>query len=248
MNEKYIWEYLMGKIGNAYGVAAVMGNLMAESSLSPVCATSLKRAGYDSITQYIADSDSGKHDFAHDGVAFGLAQWCYYSRKQAFLDYAKKLGGSVSAINVQLEYLWKEMSEKYKTVWAAVCQANDIRGASDIIMLKYEKPATTTEAAKKKRADYGQKFYDQFATARDEDIADAVNADKQDEPKLNGKKTVRAKVNVNVREGDSKNYAIYGLLQKGQEAQWVATAENGWFAIRFRGQVGWVCNEFAERV
>lgn len=247
MNKRYIWDYLMGNVGNAYGVAAIMGNLMAESSLSPVCATNLHRAGYGSITQYIADSDSGKHDFAHDGVAFGLVQWCYHSRKQALLDYAKKLGGSVSALNVQLEYLWKEMSG-YKAVWNAVLTAKDVRSASDIIMLKYEKPATTTEAAKKKRADYGQKFYDQFATVMAEGIVAAVNADKQDEPKLNGKKTVRAKVNVNVREGDSKNYAKYGLLPKGQDAEWVATAENGWFAIRFRGKVGWVCNEFAERV
>src|SRR5699024_6731747 len=31
--EKVIWDYLMKKIGNAYGVAGLMGNLYAESGL-----------------------------------------------------------------------------------------------------------------------------------------------------------------------------------------------------------------------
>lgn len=31
--EKYIWDFLIGKIGNAAGVAGLMGNLYAESGL-----------------------------------------------------------------------------------------------------------------------------------------------------------------------------------------------------------------------
>lgn len=34
-NEQKIWSFLMGKIGNAYGVAGLMGNLNAESALNP---------------------------------------------------------------------------------------------------------------------------------------------------------------------------------------------------------------------
>ena len=33
--EKTIWDYLIGKINNPYGVAALMGNLYAESALRP---------------------------------------------------------------------------------------------------------------------------------------------------------------------------------------------------------------------
>ena len=33
--EKFIWDYLMDKIGNAYGVAGMMGNMYAESGLVP---------------------------------------------------------------------------------------------------------------------------------------------------------------------------------------------------------------------
>ena len=157
MNEKVIWDFLNSKTGNAYGTAAIMGNLMAESSLNPRNATNLKKTGYATVDQYIIATDDGVHDFAHDGVAFGLVQWCYYSRKQGLLEYAKATGRSVGDLEMQLEYLVKEMSEHYKTAWAAACQANDIRGASDVIMLKYENPSTKTEAAKQKRAAYGQK-------------------------------------------------------------------------------------------
>ena len=39
MDAKVIWNYLIDRINNPYGVAAVMGNLMAESSLNPANAT-----------------------------------------------------------------------------------------------------------------------------------------------------------------------------------------------------------------
>lgn len=34
-NEQKIWNYLYAKLGNAYGVAGIMGNMMAESGLKP---------------------------------------------------------------------------------------------------------------------------------------------------------------------------------------------------------------------
>ena len=38
----------------------------------------------------------------------------------------------------------------------------DIKEASDIVLIKYEKPANQSDAVKAKRASYGQKYYDQF--------------------------------------------------------------------------------------
>ena len=34
-NEEKIWNYLYAKLGNAYGVAGIMGNMYAESGLRP---------------------------------------------------------------------------------------------------------------------------------------------------------------------------------------------------------------------
>jgi len=155
MNEKIIWDFLYDKTHNAYGTAAIMGNLMAESSLNPKSATGTKNKNY------VSDADSGKIDFVHDSVAFGLVQWCFWSRKEALLKHAKERGTSVGDINTQLSYMWIEI-QKYATVIDAVMNATNIRTASDIVMLKYERPAGTGEAQRQKRANYGQKYYDQF--------------------------------------------------------------------------------------
>ena len=234
MNEKVIWDCLLAKIGNEFGVAAIMGNLMAESSLNPRNATNLKKTGYATVDQYILATDDGVHDFAHDGVAFGLVQWCYWSRKQGLIDYAKATGRSVGHLQMQLEYMWQEV-QKYPSVYSAVTLANDIRSASDVFMLKYEKPAGTSEAAKQKRAAYGQKFYDQFAKT-------------QSEPKTGpapAAKMVVATANVRIRAGDGTEYAQVGSLKKDQSLEWVATS-NGFHAVRMKDRVGWVSGKFSE--
>ena len=114
-----------------------MGNLMTESSLNPRCVTGIKDP------EYICKADNDEIDFAHDGHAFGLVQWCYYTRKGGLQGYAKQVGRSVGDLQMQLEYLVKEMSQEYKSVWKAVTEAMNIRTASDTVMLKYEKPSTT---------------------------------------------------------------------------------------------------------
>ena len=223
MNEKVIWDFLMGKIKNAYGTAAIMGNLMAESSLNPLCAT-----GKNRTPDYALDADSGKVDFVNDGVAFGLVQWCYKTRKEGLINYACTQGTSVGNLRTQLEYLVKEMSERYKSVWKAVTEATDIRTASDVVMLKYEKPGNQTEAAKQKRANYGEKFFQQFAPA---ESTKALTG---------GKKMVIARDNVNLRAWRGTSTPRVGEVKKGTELEWIAT-ENGWHKVAV-----WVSGSFTE--
>ena len=230
MNEKTIWDYLYQSTGTAIGTAAIMGNLMAESSLNPRNATNLKKTGYTTVDQYILATDDGVHDFAHDGVAFGLVQWCYWSRKQGLLDYAKSTGRSIGHLQMQLEYILVEMSN-YKTAWNAVMNAKDVRTASDIVMMKYENPATKTEAAKQKRAAYGQKFLEMFTiTAKPVEIISTGPA----------KKIVRTTAQVNARAGKGTNTEKLGSFIKGKDLEWLAT-ENGWHKVAV-----WVSGEFSE--
>ena len=214
MNEEFIWNFIQSKTKNEYGTAAIMGNLMAESSLNPHCVTGIKDL------EYICKADNDEIDFAHDGHAFGLVQWCYYTRKGGLQGYAKQVGRSVGDLQMQLEYLVKEMSQDYKSVWKAVTEAKSIRTASDTVMLKYEKPSTTTEAAKQKRATYGQKYYDQFAK----------KPDPEPTPAPSGKKMVRAKSQVNIRSGPGMNNPILGELKGNRTAELIST-ENGWHKI-----------------
>ena len=161
-NEEIIWNFLEERINNPYGTAALMGNLFAESSLNPLCANNVKKKTGLTNEQYTAAADAGINDsFVKDGIAYGLAQWCYHTRKKGLLDKARAKKKSVGDIYVQLEYLWEEL-QKYKTVINALYSAKTIKEASDVVLLKYEKPANQSDGVKNMRARYGQKYFDKY--------------------------------------------------------------------------------------
>lgn len=162
-NEQIIWNFLYEKLHNPYGVAALMGNLMAESSLNPLCANGVSKIGLTN-SQYTEQVDNMQYkNFVNDGIAYGLAQWCYKTRKEALLEMSQVLGMSVGDINLQLEYMWIEL-QKYKTVLETLRNTTSVKEASDIVMLKYERPGNTSETMKQRRASYGENYYKKYST------------------------------------------------------------------------------------
>lgn len=165
-DEKTIWNYLMGKIGNACGVAGLMGNLYAESALKSnnLQQTYEKSLGYTDST-YTAAVDNGSYDnFVKDAAGYGLAQWTYWSRKQNLLNFARNAGKSIGDLGMQLDFLYKELSEGYKSSVLSVLEtATSVLTASNAVLLKFERPANQGESVQKKRAEYGQNYYDKYA-------------------------------------------------------------------------------------
>ena len=237
MNEKIIWDYLVRYVENQIGVAAIMGNLMAESSLNPKCVTGTKDA------DYISKSDAGTIDFIHDKHAFGLVQWCYWTRKEKLYKYAKSRNQSLGELNMQLDHMVNELRNDFPVTWKMMCEATDIRSASDSFMLRYEKPANTSEAMKQRRARYGQQFYDQFATKSSEK-SDTIPEKKDEKPM--SKTVVITTDKVNLRAGNDKKFSAISKANKNATYEWVATAENGWHAIKLKDRVAWVSGEFSK--
>ena len=164
-NAEKIWNFLTGKGLTAYGVAGLMGNLYAESALIP---TNLQNSYEKSLgmndVEYTAAVDSGKYtNFVHDSAGYGLAQWTYWSRKEALLKYAKAAGTSIGDLETQLGFLWKEISG-YSAVIKVLKAATSVREASDVVLLQYERPANQGESVQQARASYGQKYFDQYAS------------------------------------------------------------------------------------
>lgn len=138
-----------------------MGNLYAESALNPKNLQNSyeKKLGYTD-DGYTAAVDNGSYsNFVQDSAGYGLAQWTYWSRKQNMLEFARAAGKSIGDLEMQLDFLFKELSEGYKTVLATLKAAATVKAASDSILLNYERPADQSEAVKKKRASYGQTYY-----------------------------------------------------------------------------------------
>lgn len=166
MNDKKIWDFLVNKLNNEFGVGALMGNLYVESKLNPSLLEGKYARKFEMTSeQYTNAVDDGSYDketFIHDSAGYGLAQWTHWSRKQLLYEFAKERNASIGDLDMQLDYLWDEL-QKYKTVVTACINATNVREASDVIVKRYEKPKNQTEEFLANRAKYGQGFYDKFA-------------------------------------------------------------------------------------
>jgi len=158
-----IWDFLKGKGFTDIAAAGIMGNFQAESALIPNnLQNSFKgKLGYTD-TSYTAAVDSGAYTkFTSDNAGYGLAQWTYGARKEGLLKYAQRQNKSVGDLNVQLEYMWIEMS---RGGYLAIMNAfTTIKAASDFILKNYEQPANQGAGVQNERAGYAQGFYDTFS-------------------------------------------------------------------------------------
>ena len=240
--EKTIWDTLMGFIGNAYGVAGLMGNLYAESALNP---KNLQNNGNSRLgmtdDEFTAAMDAGAYDnFVNDGYGYGLAQWTFHSRKAALLAYVRERGVSIGDLAGQLGFLCKELTE-YSSVLSALKSATSVRAASDVVLTKFEKPADQGDSVQKKRAAYGQTYYDKYAGAEAAPV-----------PAADGSFQVRVSItNLNIRKGPGTNFARTGhFTGKGvfiitEVAAGVGSA-SGWG--RLKTGEGWISLDFATRI
>ena len=166
-NEERIWNYLIGKGMSNAGTAGLMGNLYAESGLNPknLQDTSEKKLDYTDDS-YTAAVDNGSYrNFVRDSAGYGIAQWTYWSRKQNMLEFARAAGKSIGDLEMQLDFLFKELKEDYRSVLATLKAATTVKAASDSVLLNYERPEDQSDAVKKKRASYGKTYYDKYAKA-----------------------------------------------------------------------------------
>lgn len=163
-NEEKIWNYLMSRINNAFGVAGLMGNMQKESGLKSTNLqnTYEKKLGMTDETYTKSVDDGSYTNFVHDKAGYGLVQWTYYSLKQYLLDFAKKKGKSIGDLEMQLDCICTQLSEQYKSVWKALTSATSVKEASNVVLLQFERPADQSVSVQEQRAECGQQFYDKF--------------------------------------------------------------------------------------
>ena len=238
-NEEKIWNFLIEKMKNPYGVAGLMGNLFAESSLRPnnLISTFNSKLGM-SDEEYTKAVDSGTYTkFVSDSAGYGLAQWTFSSRKQDLLNYAKEHNKSIGDLEMQLNFLWLEI-QKYKTVINTLLTADNLKDASNIVLTRYERPVNQSVAVQNKRISYCKKYFDKYAEVKNEPVV-IPPEERPTEPKQ-----VRAKTSPNAfdssfkgtyvttsklycRNGAGKNFSALCLIPKGTKVH-----NYGYFTIR----------------
>lgn len=164
-NAEKIWNFLIDEGFNDYGTAGEMGNLRPESNLEPTNLQNSceKRLNYTDA-EYTAAVDNGTYkNFVNDGAGYGLAQWTFPTRKAALLEYAKSAGKSIGDLETQLRFMVKELKENFRPVYMALKTASSVKEASDLVLTKYEAPKDQSDAVKRKRAEYGQEYFNRFS-------------------------------------------------------------------------------------
>lgn len=191
--EGAIFNALLAKIGNPYGVAGIMGNLRAESGFIPTNMENQfeKKLGFTDAT-YTAAVDNGSYaNFGDDRVGYGLAQWTYPSRKKNMYSFMKGKGLSIGDASGQIDFLEKEA--RAMGLWDAMKTVSSIQEASDKWLLDFERPGGAFSSTSPKRAGYSKEVYDKYLagtygtaafTAVDTSLSGAMNQAKASEVKI----------------------------------------------------------------
>lgn len=245
--EKTIWNFLKRTGLSDYAAAGIMGNLFAESGLNScnLQNTYNTKLGMTDA-QYTAAVDNGSYsDFVNDKAGYGLAQWTFWSRKQALYNYVKAAGTSVGDLNTQLAFMWEEM-QGYKSMVQQLAAATSVLAASNAVLLEYEKPADQSETVQKKRAAYGQTYYNKYAGATDTEISDTQQA-------ASVPFEVRVEINdLRIRTGAGTGYTFTGEYTgvgvftitevkagKGSTAGWGKLKSGaGWISLDYATRIG----------
>lgn len=224
--ERTIWNYFICKGFSPAGVAGLMGNIYAESGLNP---TNLQntyetRLGFTDAA-YTAAVDSGSYsNFVHDSAGYGLAQWTYWSRKEALLSYAQKTGASIGDLLMQLDFMFQEL-KGYAAVFQVLRTARTVKEASDIVLTSYERPADQSNAVKAKRAEYGQAYYDAYANT-------TTSSEKEENTMSNS--PLVTYTNISKNKNSPRNHAIDTITIHCIVGQWTAKQGCDYFATTDR--------------
>ena len=160
-NEKIVWDFLKGEGLTDAGAAGLMGNLQAESNIQSVIYENVFKPQIGLTDQEYVDkvNDGTYKNFVNDQVGFGLAQWTYYTRKQALLDTCK---GKIGDLKCQLKYLMIEFNTDFKAILAVLKTSTDVKACAIKVMVEFENPADQSESKKNFRYQLSQNYYNEF--------------------------------------------------------------------------------------
>lgn len=125
--EEKVWFALIAEGYSEYSVAGLMGNIMQESGFK---ANNLQNSYEESLGMtdetYTNGVNSGTYtNFIHDNAGYGLAQWTYWSRKEALYAFSKEMGTTIDDEDMQINFLIKEIKERGCPQWQSATNVQD---------------------------------------------------------------------------------------------------------------------------
>ena len=121
-NQEIIWNYFKDQGFTDAAAAGILGNLESESLCDPenLENSANRKSGVtdQQFTQWVDDGTIDRDEFVWSDVygvysnrtyGYGLAQWTYWSRKQALYDFVQEQGSSIGDLTAQLDFMMQEI-------------------------------------------------------------------------------------------------------------------------------------------
>lgn len=150
MSKREMFLQLFKEFNNEDACYAILGNLQAESGLKSnnMQNSYQKRLGYndETYTKAVNSGAYSRQKFAHDAVGYGLAQWTYWTRKQALYDYCKAKHKNIDDAEAQIDFLITEIRNNRHLLEMLRYEVG-IDHLTEQFMRLYERPANQSKAA-----------------------------------------------------------------------------------------------------
>lgn len=141
-----IWTYLHNIGYSDAAIAAIMGNLYADSGLNPGNLDNYYNSRFnmtdqeytDEANKLFTDQSSGS-SFLYDGAGYGLAQWHTKADKQRFFEGDRKKGDggspSVADQSIQLSMLASDLKDRYKDTMLKIKTTKSAKEAAEMFLM-----------------------------------------------------------------------------------------------------------------
>ena len=161
-NEKICWDYFKLSKMTDEGIAGLMGNLYAESRMIAAMYDSSKHSVIGLTNkEYVKQTLSGQYkNFVNDNVGFGIAQWSFWTRKQALLNMC---GDRLGQLVCQLDYLATELQTGYSKILRTLQTSHDIYTCTVRVMAEFIGAKDQSTSAKNLRTSYSRRIYKELA-------------------------------------------------------------------------------------
>lgn len=116
-NEYIIYNALINDGYNTAAACGILANLYEESKFDSHNVQDSYEHLVGSDMSYTSGVDNGfisKSSFIYDQAGYGIAQWTYFSRKQALYDF--RGSNSIGNLNMQINFMLYELKNSYSTV------------------------------------------------------------------------------------------------------------------------------------
>lgn len=164
VNKEMIWSFFKDAGLSDAGAAGLMGNIKILSDFNPInLEDSFEEKLNFTDETYTAAIDEGDYNcFSNDGAGYGLMQWKNYAKKLSLLAYAKIEDKSIGDLNLQLNFIKKDMEKHYSKTWNFLKETKDIYEATIQVLTIHETPEAQTQEMKEKYYNSAKDIYKDF--------------------------------------------------------------------------------------